>query len=100
MYNTVNTTRRIMNRQDYNLEIAKILMGTPWEPEAIRFKTLAEQHPQQRAGQIICNYMCPDYRDPNPSKDTQMIMEFFFPGNPDPFFEESYVTLKRLRAHS
>lgn len=31
-----------------------------------------------------------------PCKETMMIRDFFFPGNPDPFFEESEVTLKRL----
>ena len=40
--------------------------------------------------------MMPDYRDSNPYKETMMMRNFFFPGNPDPFFEESEVTLKRL----
>lgn len=55
-----------------------------------------ERFPDGRFGQIICNYICPDYRDKNPSNQTLEILNTLFPNNPDPFYEESYVTLERL----
>lgn len=99
----------IMTRQEANLKIANILNSIPkvrdiqfWDsynsvylfPEI--FEIFANKYPQQRAGQIICNYICPDYRNKEVSTITKIIMETLFPGNPDPFFEESEVTLKRL----
>ena len=85
-----------MTRLEANLKIAEILKNTAWDSEAKQFEELARKYPQQRAGQIMCNYMMPDYRDSNPCKETMMMRDFFFLGNPDPFFEESEVTLKRL----
>ena len=90
---------QISKRQEANLKIASILLGH--SDARIRMiggqlKMLAEQYPQQRAGQIICNYLHSDYRDATPSVVTQIVLEELFPGNPDPFFEESVVTLKRL----
>lgn len=92
-------TEQISKRHEANLKIASILLGH--SDARIRMvggqlKMLADRYPQQRAGQIICNYICSDYRDKAPSSNTQMILEELFPGNPDPFFEESVVTLKRL----
>lgn len=99
----------IMTRQEANLKIANILNSIPkirdiqfWDsynsvslfPEI--FKIFANKYPQQRAGQIICNYICPDYRNKEVSTITKIIMETLFPGNPDPFFEESEATLERL----
>lgn len=66
---------QISKRQKSNFEIAKMLEDltighmrvdtsdgrTISLPEA--FKELSEAYPQQRAGQIFCNYLCPDYRD-------------------------------------
>ena len=88
-----------MTRQEANKKIASVLLGH--SDARIRMvggllKMLSERYPQQRAGQIICNYICSDYRDTTSSSTTQMILEELFPGNPDPFFEESIVTLKRL----
>lgn len=90
---------QIKSRQECNIRIASILANH--ENNLVRgiardFLELANQLPQQRAGQIICNYICADYRDPEPMNPTKVILEALFPGNPDPFFEESYVTLKRL----
>lgn len=47
-----------MNRQETNLKIANILKGTTWHELAVQLETLAKKFPQQRAGQIICNYIC------------------------------------------
>lgn len=42
---------------------------------------LVDQFPEQRFGQIICNYFLPEYREK------------------DPFFEESVDTLNRLEEY-
>lgn len=49
----------------------------------IILKNMVEAFPEQRFGQILCNYFIPEYREK------------------DPFFEESTTTLKRfsLRTH-
>lgn len=59
---------RVKTRKDYNKEILHIL------------EDLIEALPEQRFGQIICNYVLPDYRER------------------DPFFEESKTTLERLQS--
>lgn len=87
----------IAKRQEANLKIADILKGTAWDQLGIQLEVLAKKFPQQRAGQIICNYICPDYRSQSISTETNTILETLFPGNPDPFFEESITTLKRLK---
>ena len=98
-----------MTRQEANLKLVNILKNIPKVrdiqfcdsynnvylfPEI--FEIFANKYPQQRAGQIICNYICPDYRNKEVSVSTKIIMEALFPDNPDPFYEESEVTLKRL----
>lgn len=90
---------QISKRQEANFEIADILKGTSWHQLAIQLEALAKEFPQQRAGQIVCNYICPDYRDPISSVATQALMGFLFPENPDPFFEESVVTLERVKSY-
>ena len=90
---------QISKRQEANLEIAEILKDTNWNQLGIQLESLAKEFPQQRAGQIICNYICSDYRDPVISVETKDIMDFLFPDDPDPFFEESVVTLKRVKSY-
>lgn len=85
-----------LSRQGANLKIADILKGTEWHFEGNCLKELAEKFPQQRAGQLICNYIHPQYRHPNAPDNTRAFLEYLFPGDPDPFYEESVVTLKRL----
>lgn len=88
-------------RLKYNLEIANLLKGTHFE-EIVQLGTIfehfAKKFPNQRAGQIITNYICYDYRD-TPSELTKEILEYIFPEDPDPFFEESKVTLERLKKY-
>ena len=55
-----------MTRLEANREIVRALQA------------YVEACPEQRFGQIICNYFLPNYREQ------------------DPFFEESTVTLERL----
>lgn len=89
-----------MVRQEANLKIAEILKSTIWESEygfASLLEEYAKKYPQQRTGQIICNYICDDYRSGNPAAETETFLDWLFPGNPDPFFEESVITLERLK---
>ena len=93
-------TEQIRKRQDFNKEIAVILANH--ENELVRgiardFLDLTHKCPQMRAGQIICNFICGDYREREVMNPTKVILNELFPGNPDPFFEESYVTLNRLK---
>lgn len=91
---------QIQGRQKFNFEIADILTNHPDILVcgiARDFRMMAERKPQERAGQIICNYICADYRSMEPAYPSKHILEVLFPGNPDPFFEESYETLKRLQ---
>lgn len=89
----------IANRQHVNLTIAGIIAGTNLDVKyniASELRQLAQQYPQQRCGQLITNYIVPEYRS-NPSIRSREILEAIFPGNPDPFFEESVDTLERIK---
>lgn len=93
-------TEQIRGRQEFNREIARLLTNHPnkiVQGIAKDFLDLTEKHSQMRAGQIICNFICEDYRGIGRSNSTKVILEELFPGDPDPFFEESYITLKRLK---
>lgn len=57
---------------------------------------LIEQHPHQRFGQIICNYVCPDYRSDFKHPYTEKFMNMYFNIDMDPFYEESIDTYMRL----
>lgn len=88
-----------MTRAEANYKIADILSGTSWESEfsfATQLREFTDRCPDQRAGQIICNYICSDYRNDEVAPSTTAFLGLLFPGNPDPFFEESVVTLQRL----
>ena len=87
-----------MTRQEANLKIYKLVKDNAVmaaKAEELLSKIL--ECKDQRFGQIICNYICPDYRDSDPGIPTKLIMDALFPGNPDPFYEESTVTLNRLK---
>lgn len=89
-----------MNRQEYNRKILDFLIKKEciWEDSGIydKLKECIEIFPQQRFGQIVCNYICGDYRDKIISDFTKEFMNIIFPDNPDPFFEESHYTYYRL----
>lgn len=88
----------ISKRQEYNRKILSVLKSLYPEMQN-RFPLIEEcieSFPLQRFGQIICNYVCPDYRSQDVSSITSHIMESIFPSDPDPFFEESKTTFKRL----
>lgn len=87
------------SRQDYNWGISDaIFLGL--YPDFIAIQTevnnAIDAYPNQRFGQIICNYICPDYRSEHVSTFTKIFMKTIFPNNPDPFFEESKETYERL----
>jgi hypothetical protein len=94
----MKTNKLIKSRQSYNYDIIKLLYDNypqfsecfPYIEEAI------DKYPQQRFGQIICNYICSDYRDNQVSLFTTEFFNTIFPNDPDPFFEESKETFKRL----
>lgn len=88
-----------MTRQEANRKIVSILKAEYYNIFKDHFNTIEEwieKFPDGRFGQIICNWICPDYRDGDPSLETLIIMASIFPDDPDPFFEESVTTLKRL----
>lgn len=87
-----------MKRLDLNKKILSVLKGKHPEFFVIydTIEDLINKYPQQRFGQIICNYVCSDYRDGEVSTFTNIFLNTIFPNNPDPFFEESSETLTRL----
>jgi hypothetical protein len=85
----------VTKRQEANFKIAEIIKST--EPKlGTVFLELAKKHPLQRAGQIVCNYIFPDYRDADRTPYVESMMKKFFDIDFDPFYEESDETLKRL----
>jgi hypothetical protein len=87
-----------MTRQDYNYKILEILKNI--HPEFSDFfdkiKEAIDTYPYQRFGQLICNYICWDYRNTNTSEESKQFLNTIFPINYDPFFEESSETYDRL----
>lgn len=81
-----------LNRQEWN---KKVLDKLDISNKDIILE-LIDTFPQQRFGQIICNYICPDYRDLTKSKETEELIEKIFPKKFDFFFEEPWETYKRL----
>lgn len=87
-----------MNRQEYNYEILNYLRYTYplFNVYYDNIEMFIKKFPQQRFGQIICNYIFPDYRETPRSSETSVFMELIFNIDIDPFFEESSETFKRL----
>jgi hypothetical protein len=93
-----NVPLGVGQRQNYNYQIYELIKSNSViQNRADEIKTLIEEYPSQRFAQLICNYICPDYRSPEPSVETKLIMDAFFPDFSDPFFEESYQTYNRLK---
>lgn len=92
-------SRRIANRQTYNREMVEMLGKTDFPtkyPDHFKvLKSMVEQYPDQRMGQIFANYICPDFQNSEVSVGTQDILNKLFPGQSDPFFEESFTTHRR-----
>ena len=88
----------MVKRQEANYKILDILKQKypQYFPIYTGINTLIKSFADQRFAQLVCNYVCPDYRDNRPSMFTSLIMYNWFPGDSDPFYEESVETLKRL----
>lgn len=88
-----------MTRQEANRMILKRLKGSDLDNKyhiTLALKEMVEMMPDIRMGQMLTNWVVPDYRSSNPSDTTKDILGTLFPGNPDPFYEESTETLARL----
>lgn len=81
-------------RQEYNNKILEISTNLGITDT---LELLIAKYPQQRFGQILCNYVCPDYRDKEVSDKSKIILNYYFPDweTRDPFFEESRETYFR-----
>lgn len=87
------------SRQEYNYLIAALIKEKYPQWNDLIIDTvipLIDKYPDQRFGQIICNYICPDYRNEKLSPPTKQFMSTIFPIKMDPFYEESSKTYKRL----
>lgn len=85
-----------MTRQEANFEILRII-EYKYSDLVSTFNFLINTYPDQRFGQICCNYVFPDYRDTEVSEETKQFMEDMFHIDMDPFYEESTETLNRLQ---
>lgn len=97
-----------MNRQEYNRKIYDYLLNNKEFRDKLEsiigndsaffdpLNSLIDTYSQQRFGQIICNYIIPDYRDSLPNDLTIWLQEYLFQNNQDPFFEESHYTYYKL----
>lgn len=90
----------MISRQEYNWKILNLLIEKDYLEQASgicdKIEECIETYPQQRFGQIICNYICWDYRDKVLSDFTKIFMSNVFPIDFDPFYEESSETYERL----
>lgn len=85
-----------MNRQKWNHKVLA-LISNKYVIRNNNIRKLIDSYPQQRFGQIICNYICPDYRDTKPSYITELWLRTdIFPKDIDFFYEEPWETFKRL----
>lgn len=88
----------MLTRQEANNEILGLVAEDPFLKTRLEMLTeYIRLCPSQRFAQILCNYICSTYRDYSPDPEEVACLERLFPGNPDPFFEESVVTLQRLK---
>lgn len=92
---TYNMTRQEANRKIIDFLNEKELLH---EVFTNTLEELIEKWPNQRFGQIICNYACPDYREAEVNSTTKLVMGVLFKNfKYDPFYEESIETLERLQ---
>ncbi len=90
--------KKIRKRQTWNYKVLELIK----EQYSILnddIKELISKYPEQRFGQIICNYICPDYRSDPPSHNTEIWLRTdIFPDNMDFFYEEPWETFTRLKS--
>lgn len=97
-YYIMDYKEAVKKRQEINQEILALIAEDPFIKEhLVEIAKCIKFFPEQRFGQIMCNYVCPSYRDYNPVLEEKECLARLFPDNPDPFFEESIETLNRLK---
>lgn len=85
-----------LKRQEYNFKILEKIEADWMTSELFDHITeLIYTYPDQRWGQLITNYVTPDYRSNNVSKLTIEIFKYF-EWDYDPFHEESKKTYNQL----
>jgi hypothetical protein len=94
--------KEFFNRQQYNKEIFELIKDNIVISNVKdALKEYIDTYEQQRFGQIICNYICPDYRDSEPSIESKAIMDALFHNvKYDPFYEESFETYNRFKRNN
>ena len=88
------------DRLYYNRQILKLLDSDNTISSYLKFWTILyyiEKYPFQRFGQIICNYIYPNYRNENKDEITTQFINRYFNISSDPFYEESEVTYNRIK---
>lgn len=85
-------------KKDNNLKVLLDAIDQDFEEFFETLDDLIEGHPQQRFGQIVCNYIFWNYREDDMPEMARKTFEYIFPINFDPFYEESYETWERLNA--
>lgn len=95
-----------MTRQNYNLKIIELLKEKKFfqsffgdNMASKMYETIEDciiDFKDQRFGQIITNYIYPDYHHRNDYALNNMMDMLFYGCSGDPFFEESEETFNRL----
>lgn len=99
--------KKTMTRQEYNFKIFEQLksnkffnnfMDRNMSDEVYEvLEDCIQDYPQQRFGQIFCNYVYPSYRDRDVMELNQVVDMLFYKSTcSDPFYEESEETYNRL----
>ena len=92
---------KVKNRREWNYNIVDVIENDYFLPTSYLLRGLVDRHPQQRFGQIICNYICSDYRNEEPSLNTQLWLKSnIFPDNIDFFYEEPWKTFNRINKNT
>ena len=92
---------KVKNRQEWNYKIVDLIEKDYFLPSSYLLRGLVDRHPQQRFGQIICNYICSDYRNEEPSLNTQLWLKSnIFSDNMDFFYEEPWKTFNRINKNT
>ena len=99
--------KKTMTRQEYNLKIFEQLRNNRFFNNFMErnmsnevyevLRDCIQDFPEQRFGQIFCNYVYPTYRDRDVMELNQVIDMLFYGSTcSDPFYEESKETFQRL----
>lgn len=93
-------------RIEYNKKIVSLLksLNLGYIPELRKMleetNGLMNKYPYMRFGQVVCNFICPNYMDKSikQTEHEKMFMKYVFRDcKIDPFYEEPWDTLKRIQ---